>query len=125
MIIDFHTHVFSPRVIAERQKYVEKDPSFGLLYADPRAKLITAEQLIESMDKVGIDMSVILNIGWMEHETCVETNDYILESIAKYPKRLAGFCALQPSSTAASIKEIERCAGAGAKASAKSGRTRK
>lgn len=115
MIIDFHTHIFSPQVIAERQQYAENDPSFGLLYADHRAKLITAEQLIESMDKADIDMSVILNIGWMEHETCVETNDYILESIAKYPKRLVGFCALQPNSPEASVKEIERCAKAGAK----------
>jgi len=41
---------------------------------------------------------------------CVETNDYILESIARYPHRLIGFCCVQPNSYEAAIAEIERCA---------------
>lgn len=65
------------------------------------------------MDKAGIDISVIVNIGWTTHELCVETNDYILESIARYPQRLIGFCTVQPYSYEAAITEIERCAQAG------------
>ncbi|MBA7566055.1 hypothetical protein ES708_07742 [subsurface metagenome] len=61
------------------------------------------------MDEAGIDISVIVNIGWITHELCVETNDYILESIARYPKRLIGFCVVQPQSYEAAITEIERC----------------
>ena len=67
------------------------------------------------MDKDGIDISVIANYGWTTHELCVETNDYILESIARYPKRLIGFCAVQPNSYEATIAEIERCARGGIK----------
>jgi len=77
------------------------------------AKLATADELIASMDKDGIDISVIVNIGWTTHELCVETNDYILESVARYPKRLIGFCAVQPNSYDAAIAEIERCAKGG------------
>ncbi|UCD54063.1 MAG: amidohydrolase [Dehalococcoidia bacterium] len=109
MIIDFHTHVFSPQVKKNRGKYVESDPCFAILYSKKEAKLTTADELIASMDRDGVDISVILNIGWATHELCVETNDYILESIARYPNRLVGFCAVQPRSIEAAIAEIERC----------------
>lgn len=110
MIIDFHTHVFSPQIKKNRSKYIDNDPCFAILYSKKDAKLATADELIASMDKEGIDISVIVNIGWTTHELCVETNDYILESVARYPKRLIGFCAVQPNSYDAAIAEIERCA---------------
>lgn len=113
MIIDFHTHVFSPKVRENRQKYIDSDPCFAMLYSTPSAILATADELVASMDKAGVDISVILNIGWVTHERCVETNDYILESIARYPHRLVGFCAVQPRSSEAAVAEIERCARAG------------
>lgn len=109
MIVDFHTHVFSPQVKKNRGKYVDIDPCFAILYSRKEAKLATADELIASMDRDGVDISVILNIGWATHEMCVETNDYILESIARYPNRLIGFCAVQPRSIEAAVDEIERC----------------
>jgi len=109
VIIDFHTHVFPPQVKKKRSKYIDSDPCFAILYSSSDAKLATADELITSMDKNGVDISVIINIGWTTHELCVETNDYILESIARYPRRLIGFCAVQPNSYDASITEIERC----------------
>jgi len=115
MIIDFHTHVFSPRLKADRNRYIESDPCFATLYSSPKAKVATADELIDSMDKEGIDVSVILNGGWTTHELCVETNDYILESITRYPGRLIGFCTVQPRSLDAAIAEIERCATGGIK----------
>jgi predicted TIM-barrel fold metal-dependent hydrolase len=115
MIIDFHTHVFPPRVKQKRSQYIDRDPCFALLYAKKEAKIATTEELIESMDRAGIDISVIVNLGWITHELCVETNDYILESIARYPKRLIGFCTVQPQSLNAAIAEIERCAQGGAR----------
>ncbi|MFC1902560.1 amidohydrolase family protein [Chloroflexota bacterium] len=115
MIIDFHTHVFSPEIRKNRNRYVDSDPCFAILYSNPEAKLVTADELVDSMDEAGVDISVILNIGWTTHELCVETNDYILESIARYPRRLIGFCAVQPQSHDAAIAEIERCARGGIK----------
>jgi predicted TIM-barrel fold metal-dependent hydrolase len=113
MIIDFHTHIFPPRIKKERDKYIDKDPLFAVLYSDKKAKLATADELITIMDKEGVDISVVLNIGWTRHELCVETNDYILESIARYPKRLVGFCTVQPRSLEPALDEIERCAEGG------------
>ncbi len=114
MIIDFHTHIFSPWVRERRDEYVKRDPCFSLLYSQQKAKLATAEELIGSMDETGVDLSVVLNIGWASHELCVETNDYILNSISRYPDRLIGFCSVQPKAGDAAIVELERCAKAGA-----------
>jgi predicted TIM-barrel fold metal-dependent hydrolase len=115
MIIDFHTHVFPPQIKKDRDKYIECDPCFAILYSDPDAKIATADELIASMDEAGVDVSVIANIGWTTHELCVETNDYILESISRYPRRLIGFGAVQPQSPEGAVAEIERCARAGIK----------
>jgi len=115
MIVDFHTHVFSPEIKKKRNKYIERDPCFAFLYSDPKSKIATADELIASMDEAGVNISVIANIGWTTHELCVETNDYILESISRYPQRLIGFGAVQPQSPDAAVAEIERCAKAGIK----------
>jgi len=98
-----------------RDEYAKSDPCFASLYSQPEAKIVTAEELIASMDEAGIDLSVVLNAGWVSHELCVKTNDYILDSISRYPTRLVGFCAIQPRAGDAAIAEVERCAKAGAK----------
>ncbi|MCX6005564.1 MAG: amidohydrolase family protein [Chloroflexi bacterium] len=115
MIIDFHTHVFSPRIRQNRDEYCSNDSCFGLLYSQSNAKLSAIEELISSMDECEIDKSVLLNIGWLKHELCVESNDYILECIARYPNRLVGFCAVQPLDMDKAIREIERCCKSGIK----------
>jgi len=115
VIIDFHTHIFPPWLRERRDEYVKSDPCFALLYSQAKARIATAEDLLAAMDEAGIDSSVVLNIGWVSHELCVKTNDYILDSVSRYPRRLVGFCAIQPRAGDAAIAEIERCAGAGAK----------
>jgi len=115
VIIDFHTHIFPPWIKQQREEYAKRDPCFSLLYSEPKAKLATAEELIASMDEAEVDISVALNIGWVSHELCVETNNYILDSVARYPERLVGFCCIQPAAGHAAIIELERCAEAGAR----------
>ncbi len=115
MIIDFHTHIVPPGIKKNQNKYIDSDPCFAILYSSANPKLATADELIGSMDKEGIDISIVLNLSWTKHELCVETNDYILESIARYPGRLIGFCTVQPKSLDTAIDEIERCAKGGAK----------
>jgi predicted TIM-barrel fold metal-dependent hydrolase len=115
VIIDFHTHIFPPWLKEDRDEYMKRDTCFSLLYSQPKARLATAEELIAAMDEARIDLSVVLNIGWVSHELCVKTNDYILDSVSRYPGRLIGFCAIQPRAEDAAIAEIERCARAGAK----------
>ena len=115
MIIDFHTHIFPPWLRERRDEYIKRDPCFSLLYSQPKARMATAEELLASMDEANIGLSVVLNIGWVSQELCVKTNDYILDSVSRYPTRLVGFCAIQPRAGDAAIAELERCAKAGAK----------
>jgi len=64
MIIDFHTHVFPAHIKKNRSKYIDSDPCFAVLYSNPKAKLVTADELIAGMDEAGVDISVIANYGW-------------------------------------------------------------
>jgi uncharacterized protein len=109
MIIDFHTHALPPQVKNNRLRYVERDAAFAEIYPGEKVRIATAEDLLASMDREGIDISVIVNYGWSTHDFCVETNDYILESINRYPKRLIGFCAVSSYHDDFSLAEIERC----------------
>jgi predicted TIM-barrel fold metal-dependent hydrolase len=115
VIIDFHTHIFPPWLRERRNEYAKSDPCFATLYSEPKAKMVTAEELITSMNETGVDLSVVLNAGWVNHDLCVKTNNYILESVSRYPTRLVGFCAIQPRAGDAAVAEIGRCAMAGAK----------
>jgi hypothetical protein len=115
MIVDFHTHILPPDLRENRGRYLGCDPCFDLLYNDPKAKIATAEELIANMDREDINVSVVLNIGWSSHELCRETNDYIMEAIARYPRRLVGFCTVQPLVGEKAIAELERCVRGGVK----------
>lgn len=108
VLIDFHTHILPPEVRWGREFWVKKDSCFSLLYSKPSSKIIGVEELINSMDENGIDASVALNISWTDWEICQKTNDYILEAIARYPKRIFGFISIPPSVDRA-LREIERC----------------
>ncbi len=113
MIIDFHTHVLPPQIKKDRSRYAKADEAFAQIYGDKKIKIATAEDLIESMDRDGVDVSVVVNYGWSTHELCAETNDYILESVNHYPKRLIGFGAVADYNSDKSLSEIERCARGG------------
>lgn len=114
-VVDFHTHVFPPEICQNRDIYLKKDARFSELYSNPKARLITAGELIGSMDDAGIDTSVVLNIGWFSQELCVKTNDYILEAIARYPQRLVGFATVSLKAGDAALRELERCIRGGIK----------
>lgn len=113
MIIDFHTHIFPSKMRENREHYIGRDPLFARIYANPKAKITDCEGLIAKMDEEGIDRAVVMNANWSSLELVQETNDHILDSVARYPKRLVGFCSLPPTSNEDRITELERCIKAG------------
>jgi predicted TIM-barrel fold metal-dependent hydrolase len=113
MIVDFHTHIVPPHLKQNRADYLS-DPLFNELYASPKARLATAEDLIASLDRHGIDKAVALNIGWSTPARCAETNDYLMESVARHSGRLIGYgtvCLTGRDESA--LREVERCARGG------------
>jgi predicted TIM-barrel fold metal-dependent hydrolase len=91
VIVDFHTHIFPPEVIGEREHYVREDPTFQLLYEDPKAKLATAEDLLRSMENAGIDVSVAVGFAWSNPETVKRQNDYLSSVATKHVGRIVPF----------------------------------
>ena len=94
--IDAHVHVFSPRIIAERDSYLSRDERFAALYADPRARMATAEEVIAEMDRCGVGLSVVFGFPFQDQGLCREVNDYVLEAVAAWPGRLAGLACVAP-----------------------------
>jgi uncharacterized protein len=113
--IDFHTHIVAPWVVERRHELSRSDPCFGILYADTRAKLATAEDLIRSMDEAEVSASVVLNIGWRDHELCVRTNDYLLDCGTRLADRIIPYCMANPALGERAVQEVERCATSGAR----------
>lgn len=115
MVIDFHTHIVPPRIKQNRDNYTSADRGFASIFSDPKAKLATVDDVIASMDKHGVDVSVVLNYGWKTQSLCVEINDYIMESIARFPRRIIGFCNVTLDAQDKALKELERCVHGGVK----------
>lgn len=113
MIIDSHTHIFSPEVIAHRARYAERDPFFGELYSGVAARMVDADGIIAAMDKAGIDKAVVTGWCWQSHDVCVEQNSWTMQAARKYPDRLLALAAIQPNAGDAAIRELERCAAGG------------
>lgn len=114
MIIDFHTHIFPPEVRDNREALLQRDPTFGEMYASPRAGLAGAEDLLRGMDEAGVDVSVALGFAWSDHEQCARHNDYLLETAASSGGRILPFCTVDLNVGEAALREVERCAAAGA-----------
>jgi len=107
-IIDFHTHIFPPEIIAARADFLARDRWFGELYTHPKARMSTADDLVQAMDGAGVDWSVVFGFAWTDPGLCQAGNDYVLEAVARFPDRLFGFAQVNPASSAAQ-EELERC----------------
>lgn len=91
MIIDLHTHIFPDAIRTARENYFDNEPAFRLLYSSPASKIAGASDLIQMMDEEEVAISVIFGFPWKDGDTAMRNNDYIMESVAKFPERLKGF----------------------------------
>ena len=89
MIVDAHTHLF------ERFEYLE-----GL----------TAEQMIENLDRVGIDTAVLFTVEGLLGDYRA-TNEQIAETAARFPGRFVPFASVNPRDGDAALAEMDRAVG--------------
>ena len=115
MIIDVHTHVFSPEMQAKRHDLVFRDPGFGALYSDEKAKLVGVSETLAMMEHHCVDKAVVFGFPWRDLDLCRQGNDYVLECMQRYPGQVLGFITLPWSGDDAVLKECERCLAAGAR----------
>lgn len=102
-LIDHHQHLMSPQALS--------------VFSAPKA--ITAADLIAEMDAAGIERAVVLSAAYGfsnpfkksgpdEYARVRDENDWVSNQVARYPRRLIGFCAVNPLRDYA-LREIERC----------------
>ena len=107
-IVDFHTHLFPPKIRENRDTYFKGEPAFELLYASSKSRMVGADETVATMDKQGVDVSVVFGFPWKNMEIARQHNDYIAEAVTRFPDRLKGFCCLDPCPSEAAA-EVERC----------------
>ena len=111
MIIDSHSHIYSNKIRKNKEKYFA-DPVFKRFYHSDKAILAGAKDVIDAMDRYHVDVSVVFGFPWKNLSVLQEQNDYIIETVEKYPGRLIGFCCLDLFIKDAA-REVERCVEAG------------
>ncbi len=115
MIVDIHTHLFPPAFVRDRARLLELDPGFAALYRDPRAKMATAEDLLDSMQTAAVDVSVACGFWWGDPAIALEHAAYLVEAAAQSEGRIIPFvpvgAAVAPAG-AAGIGEVREQDGA-------------
>lgn len=100
-IVDAHVHIFPEEIGRNREAFLERDTWFRQLYSSPRARLATADDLIDSMNAGGIDLAIACGFPWRDPALCRYHNDYMREAVERFPTRIAWLAIASPRSDAA------------------------
>jgi len=111
MIIDIHAHLCTKEVLdlpGSKELFRPYETIFHREF-----KPISLEQMIEDMDKAGIDKTVLCSIN-METmaldglEGYKVPNEIIAEAVKEYPDRFIGYACVDPHKGYLAIKELEQ-----------------
>jgi len=108
MIIDSHTHLFHEAVEQDRFPFFDNEPEFKLLYNSSKSKITTVPALLGTMDRHGVDISVVSGFPWRNPEYARQNNDAIIEAVKAHPDRIRGLACFDPAWEGAA-KEAQRC----------------
>ncbi len=98
------------------RKFDAHNHVFGLAHR-PNADWGEVERLIAAADRLGIEKlccsrpvtgGLMADIGVVR-----ESNDAVIAAMKRYPRRITGYCFVQPGNGAAALGEIDRCLDAG------------
>lgn len=113
MVIDAHTHIFSDEVRSNPRKFGERDRSFNYVYVEGGARMTGREEMLAAMRESSIDVAVTCSFPWRDMTLARESNDYVLDTMASFPRNFIGFCCVNPADTDEAVKEAVRCLEAG------------
>jgi predicted TIM-barrel fold metal-dependent hydrolase len=95
--IDSHTHLFAPGQIVGRDSIAMGDRTFREMYADPKAKMATARQLLEALDEAELDAAVVAGFAFETEDNLIEQNEYLLDAAGASAGRLIAFATVNPA----------------------------
>lgn len=76
-IVDAHTHAFSPDLLRDRERLIERDHWFGALYRNPQALAVDAGGVLASSERTGIATTILCGFPWSDEGRCREENAYL------------------------------------------------
>jgi predicted TIM-barrel fold metal-dependent hydrolase len=105
-VIDSHVHVFPDDVSSRRADWLLRDAWFRELYENPRSRLATVEDLVQSMDGAGVDHSILCGFPWADEEHCRYHNEYMADCAKRFPDRLSWLGIVAPGDHAAELASL-------------------
>ena len=113
MIVDAHCHIFPDSFAQRRAELATQDATFATLFSNPKSRLATTAELLQAMERDGVDQSVVMGMGWTSQDISSEVNDFLIQARQEHPHRLVGFCSVNPTWGSQAAGEIRRCVEAG------------
>jgi len=115
MIIDAHVHYTPPQLRAHLDEFIRVEPYWGLMMGGPNniQGWVSAERMIEDMDRAEVDKVLLMGEYRRQHEGCVARNDEALAIARRYGNRVLPFAMLQPKAGQLALDELARCVDAG------------
>jgi uncharacterized protein len=108
MLIDCHVHLLPTKVREDRTPFCESDPAFGILYRSEKAKLASGTDIIDYLDRSGIDKAVVFGFPWADPELITRNNDEMWEFHQRHPDRIIPFAVLSPHGGKNAFDEAQR-----------------
>lgn len=101
MIIDSHTHLFPPEVIANHEAFRARDAWFHDAFSSPKIRFASPESMIQEMDDAGIEQAIVVGWPWQDEGLCDEHNAFLMDVVANAGGRLHWLAIVNPVSIAA------------------------
>jgi len=95
--IDAHTHLFAPGQRRLREALASRDATFGEMYADPRAKMAAAADLLGELDAAGFDAAVAAGFAFARQADIDEQNAHLAEAQASASGRVRALATVNPA----------------------------
>lgn len=74
------------------------------------------DRRIEEMDRAGVDVQILSNVGGVEllpaqvgAQVARQSNDILAQAVQRHPERLKGYACLAPQNVDEAVEELERC----------------
>lgn len=112
-IIDSHAHIYPPELQDNRDAIAATEPWFAANTASKVQKWGTAEELVSTMDEMGIESTLVTSFAFYDQGLCRMVNDYVLDAAKRFKGRILPMAVVSPCRKGAE-EEILRCAEKGA-----------